>query len=67
MLRPQRLYERIGFRAVYGYHYRTHWDTIVNETLKLGDFVQTFQIEDLNIRGRLVQMEDAFARATEKS
>lgn len=21
----QRLYERIGFRAVYGYHYRTHW------------------------------------------
>ena len=37
----------------------------MNETLKLGDFVQTFQIEDLNIRGRLVQMEDAFARATE--
>lgn len=21
----RRLYERIGFRAVYGYHYRTHW------------------------------------------
>ena len=23
----QQLYERIGFRAVYGYHYRTHWTT----------------------------------------
>lgn len=37
----------------------------MNDTSKLGDFVQTFQIEDLNIRGRLVRMEDAFARATE--
>lgn len=37
----------------------------MNDTPKLGDFVQTFQIEDLNIRGRLVRMEDAFARATE--
>ncbi len=37
----------------------------MNDTPKLGDFVQTFQIEDLNIRGRLVRIEDAFARTTE--
>lgn len=37
----------------------------MTDTSKLGDFVQTFQIEDLNIRGRLVRMEDAFAHATD--
>ncbi len=37
----------------------------MNDTLNFGDFVQTFQIEDLNIRGRLVRLEDAFAAATQ--
>lgn len=30
-----------------------------------GNFVQLFQVEDLDVRGRIVRIEDAFARAVE--
>ncbi|MEX0694887.1 MAG: Hsp33 family molecular chaperone HslO [Rhodospirillales bacterium] len=37
--------------------------TKTSEAGAFGDFVQTFQIEDLNIRGRLVRLNQAFADA----
>ncbi|MBO6519172.1 MAG: Hsp33 family molecular chaperone HslO [Rhodospirillales bacterium] len=32
-------------------------------TYEFGDFVQTFQIEDLNIRGRLIRLDQTYAEA----
>ena len=37
--------------------------TQISEAGAFGDFVQTFQFENLNIRGRMVRLHQAFADA----
>lgn len=37
----------------------------ISEPTRFGDYVQGFQIEDLNIRGRLIRLDEAFRAAIE--